>query len=398
MSSLLGVTGNNRRYQSLLEQNGAFMDETDDVFAAQIYCPIVDLEHADLAYEWQFQNDPENEASPAGPAGTMTPFQTALSRQLAGQYVAYFNGLHLKAPETGAVLQFGEDGRSGSAYDYLMNRLEDAATEYFIRLSKGKLPEQYTVEDYLAGSYTHIIPAPKPGKPPKDDLGLHHAGAPVALPPLGDKPMGRPSLGDLVSRPPKGVPYHGLKFPMVDAPGTDKRSWLSWDGARAHISGLDDYILNHRRRMKPCTSFDTLGMDSGENQVFGTPEQDYMHFNEDIPMAIAALKEDFPAEYTQYYSSFAAAAGDEALARRKYLINPMNFIGTEEASDRAAFFRIRVGASDPDTAFTISMALALKLENAGEVVDYALVWDRPHCQADYPEDVCQWIEDICEKV
>lgn len=115
-------------------------------------------------------------------------------------------------------------------------------------------------------------------------------------------------------------------------------------------------------------------------------------------MAIAALKEDFPAEYTQYYSSFAAAAGDEALARRKYLINPMNFIGTEEASDRAAFFRIRVGASDPDTAFTISMALALKLENAGEVVDYALVWDRPHCQADYPEDVCQWIEDICEKV
>lgn len=399
MSSLLGVTGNNRRYQPLLEQNGAFMDETDDVFAAQIYCPIVDLEHADLAYEWQFQNDPENEASPAGPAGTMTPFQAALSRQLAGQYVSYFNSLHLKAPETGAVLQFGEDGRSGSAYDYLMNRLEDAATEYLTRLSGGKLPEQYTVEDYLTGRYTHKIPAPKPDKPPKDDLGLHHAGAPVALPPLGsDKPMGRPSLGDLVSRPPKGVPYKGLKFPMVDAPGTDKRSWLSWDGARAHISGLDDYILNHRRRMKPCTSFDTLGMDSGENQVFGTPEQDYLHFSEDIPAAIAALKEDFPAEYTRYYAAFAAAAGDEALARRKYLINPMNFIGTEEASDHAAFFRIRVGASDADTAFTVSMALALRLENAGEVVDYALVWDRPHCQADYPGDVCQWIEDICEKV
>ena len=136
--------------------------------------------------------------------------------------------------------------------------------------------------------------------PDKDDLGLHHAGAAVMMPPVGEelpggkKPMGPPSLGDLVSRPPKGVPYVGLEFPMADAPGTDKTKWLAWDGEKAHISGLDDYILNHRRRMKPCTSFDTLGMDSGENQEFGTPEQDYMHFNEYIAPAIASLKEQFP--------------------------------------------------------------------------------------------------------
>lgn len=397
MSTLLGVTGDNARYLPLLEQNGAFMDESDSVFAAQIYCPIVDLEHADLAYEWQFQNDKENESSPAGPAGIMTAFQEALSRKLAERYVEYFNVLGLK-DRSGGVLQFGADGRSGSAYDYLMARLEESAADYFSRLSRGELPEQYTVEDYLAGRYTRKIPAPKPGKPPKDELGLHHAGAAVALPPLdGDKPMGPPSLGDLVSRPPKGVPYKGLEFPMVDAPGTDKRSWLSWDGKHAHISGLDDYILHHRRRMKPCTSFDTLGMDSGENQVFGTPEQDYLHFSTDIPAALDALKEEFPAEYARYYPSFAAALGDEALAERKFLLNPMNFIGTEEQGKHAAFFRVRVGASDADTAFTISMALALKLANAGENVDYALVWDRPHCQADYPGEVCRWIEDICEK-
>lgn len=402
MSSLVGVTGNEPCYTPFLEKNGAFMNETDDVYAAQVYCPIVDLDHADIAYEWQFQHDPENEASPAGPAGVMTPFQAALSKKLAAAYVTYFNSLSLTDPATGAALTLNEDGRSGSGYDYLMRLLEDSATDYLTRLNAGELPEKYSVEDYLLGRYTRRIPAPPPASKPgagpkKDDLGLHHAGAAVMMPPLedgipgGKKPMGPPSLGDLVSRPPKGVPYKGLEFPMVDAPGTDKSSWLSWDGKRAHISGLDDYILNHRRRMKPCTSFDTLGMDSGENQEFGTPERDYMHFSEFIAPAIAELKDQFPDEYQRFYAAYAEAIGDEMLAQRRYLVNPMNFDGG------AAHFRIRVGACDADTAFTISMALALKLAAAGKSVDYALVWDRPHCQADYPGEVCDWIERIVKQ-
>ena len=27
---------------------------TDDIFAASVYCPITDLSHADMAYEWIF--------------------------------------------------------------------------------------------------------------------------------------------------------------------------------------------------------------------------------------------------------------------------------------------------------------------------------------------------------
>ena len=41
------------------------------------------------------------------------------------------------------------------------------------------------------------------------------------------------------------------------------------------------------------------------------------------------------------------------------------------------------------------MTLALKLANAGKDTDYALVWDLPHCEADYPGEVCDWIESIC---
>lgn len=402
MSSLVGLTGNDPRYLPFLERNGAFLEETDDVYAAQVYCPIVDLEHADLAYEWQFQNDPENESSHAGPAGKMTPFQAALSKKLAAVYVDYFNSLGLKHPKTGAALTLNKDGRSGSGYDYLMEKLEDSATDFFSRLEAGKLPEKYSAEDYLAGNYTRLVDAPPPepgeGPGPKDDVGLHHAGAAVMMPPAEglpeeEEPKGPPSLGDLVSRPPKGVPYVGLEFPKMEVPGTDKRAWLSWDGKRAGISGLDDYILNHRRRMKPCTSFDTLGMDSGENQEFGTPEQDYMHFNEYISPAIAELREQFPDEYARYHEAYARAVNDEALAERRNLINPMHFVGSSQ-STAANYFRIRVGACDADTAFVISMALALKLSEAGKDVDYALVWDLPHCEADYPGEVCDWIEEI----
>ena len=88
--------------------------------------------------------------------------------------------------------------------------------------------------------------------------------------------------------------------------------------------------------------------------------------------------------------------GDEALARRIYLINPFNYIGTSEKSDDAKYFRIRVGASDADTSLSVNMTLALKLAAAGKPVDYALVWDKPHCEADYPGEVCDWIEKICK--
>ena len=30
--------------------------ERDDVFASVCFCPIIDLEHADMAYEWLFRN------------------------------------------------------------------------------------------------------------------------------------------------------------------------------------------------------------------------------------------------------------------------------------------------------------------------------------------------------
>ena len=320
MSALLGVTGNNSLYNTYLEENGAFMDETDDVYASQIYCPIVDLEHADLAYEWQFHADKVSEGGPGGAGGKLTPFEDALSKRLSDAYIRHFNGLELKHPDSGEILQLGPDGRSGSGYEYLMQQLENSASEYFRRLAADTLTGQDQTPD--------------------------------------------------------------------------DSEWLSWDGKHAHISDLDTYLLSHRRRMKHCTSFDTLNNDSGENQEFGTSEHDFMHFCTAIAPEMDALREEFPDEVTRYFDAFAAADGDSNLNQRKYLINPMNFIGTDEPDSGTVHYRIRVGACDADTAFTVSMTLALRLSEVGKNTDYALVWDRPHCEADYPGECCDWIETI----
>ena len=49
MSALVGATGNHPAYAPLLKAMGA-AEERDDVFASVCFCPITDLEHADMAY------------------------------------------------------------------------------------------------------------------------------------------------------------------------------------------------------------------------------------------------------------------------------------------------------------------------------------------------------------
>ena len=383
MSALLGVTGDHPDYDGYLRANGAFMEESDGVFAAQIYCPIIDLEHADLAYEWCFGADRTCEDSPAGPAETMTPFQEALSNRLSARYVRYINGLGLRNPRTGETLTLAADGRGGTFYDCMMEALNASATDFFRRLDAGVLPLSYTSSEYLRGDYTHEAQVQAGG-------AAHHAGPGVTL-----EEQRRPmSLGEMLSRPPKGVPFHEQKPRTELRRGTDKRGWLTWDGHCAAIAGLDAYVLSHRRRMKPCTAFDKLPMDSGENQLFGSSEQDYAHFSSETGKAIAELKEAFPQEAGRYVSDYDAQKNDGTLAERVRLINPMYYIAADAPNRPAKHYRIRVGAADADTSFSVAMTLALRLQNAGFDTDYALVWDQPHSEADYPGEVLEWIDRI----
>lgn len=65
MSAFLGASGDNPDYDALLDKMGA-AKEKDDIFVAVCYCPISDLSHADMAYEWLYGNYQEGDY-PFGP-------------------------------------------------------------------------------------------------------------------------------------------------------------------------------------------------------------------------------------------------------------------------------------------------------------------------------------------
>lgn len=295
MSALLAVTGDHPDYDPYLRANGAYMEESDAVYAAQIYCPIIDLEHADMAYEWQFGADPENEASYAGPAEIMMPFKKAVSQRLRRMYVEYVNRLGLIHPQTGEKLELGEDGRSGAFYEMTMRRLGDAAR--------------------LCGE----------------------------LPP----------------------------------------------------TNLDDDVLHRRRRMKACTAFDRLDEQSGENELFGNSVQNTAHFSLSVAKAVQSAAEEFPQEAAALAGGWEHCEDEEFQTRLK-LLNPLEYI-RDARGKKASHYRIRVGADDADTAFSVSMTLAVMLQNANlGTVDDALVWRQPHCEADVPGQIQDWIHHIFE--
>ena len=90
MSSLLGATGNNPEYAGMLKAMGA-ADERDDVFASVCYCPIIDLEHADMAYEWLYGQTDSRLA--------LDDTHKTYTKELAELFPEYVNGLDLKKPD-----------------------------------------------------------------------------------------------------------------------------------------------------------------------------------------------------------------------------------------------------------------------------------------------------------
>ena len=92
LSSLLGATGNAKEYEPYLKEVGAY-DERDDIFASAVYCPITNLENADMPYEWIFNGV---NTYHLGPAREMDDNMKAASEALKAAFPAYLNGLKLE--------------------------------------------------------------------------------------------------------------------------------------------------------------------------------------------------------------------------------------------------------------------------------------------------------------
>lgn len=127
LSALMGATGDHPDYEEELNKLGA-AEESDHVFAASCYCPITNLDHADVAYEWEFQGiydfhrkrmkrDEGGRPSFTAIDGEMSELQITASRELAALFPAYVNGLKLR-DEDGSALELDENG-DGSFKQYM---------------------------------------------------------------------------------------------------------------------------------------------------------------------------------------------------------------------------------------------------------------------------------------
>lgn len=127
LSSLLGASGNNKDYEPYLKEIGA-ADAKDDIFAVSAYCPITDLDHADMAYEWLLEGVNNFKRLDMTAMldfnkgrqfveGTMTDSQIKLSKELASDYPSYINSLNLK-DKNGNKLTLDKNG-NGIFKDYI---------------------------------------------------------------------------------------------------------------------------------------------------------------------------------------------------------------------------------------------------------------------------------------
>lgn len=149
MSSLLATTGNSPLYDAYLDEIGAELDQSDEVFASQCYCPIVDLEHADMAYEWMYGAKRICTFGPHTPPRVLSENELLLSEELAGAYPAYVNSLTL-----GVTL--GQDGRSGSYYDALMEQVTESLEVFLDRSARNDKERRALISELdPSGSFIH---------------------------------------------------------------------------------------------------------------------------------------------------------------------------------------------------------------------------------------------------
>ncbi len=121
MSILLAVSGDLDYYESYLKGIGA-AEGSDTIFAAFVFCPITDLENADMAYEWYFGSLEEAYGGKSSPKGAVDP---AISTALSAQYDAYVADLEL-SDEDGSALLIDD----GSYRQYLVGLMNQALNEY----------------------------------------------------------------------------------------------------------------------------------------------------------------------------------------------------------------------------------------------------------------------------
>ena len=347
MSSILGASGNMDEYYPYLYEigaagidlvNGEYVSTIrDDIFASQCFCPITDLNNADLAYAW-FRFD-------AGETSAMTmfsgeivfnTFQTELQNDLAVAFCEYINSLGIKN-EDGEILSFDlkpdgtPDPRSGSYYDQVLENISDALNAC---LAAGNALTGPSGEMNDTASWLRQNPD---GTYAVTDLAGFLNGT------------------DLARN--KDIPGFDTFFATEEG-----NAFGTADEGGVHFSASVAAVLEKNyAKYAALPGFADEDVDAYILQAnrADIQEQAYLMNSTQIMLDVAA--------------------------------------GTQE-SDIARHWRTRNGTADEHTSFTVAYNLCMSALMAGaEDVDYSLVWNMPHGSAEGTSTgtFAEWVHAIC---
>lgn len=227
LSTLIGATGNSSDYELYLKALGA-ADERDDIYASSVYCPITDLDHADMAYEWMFN-------------GVNT----------------YHQGKMMAPPAMGGNGPDGTDGTGGAVPPSVANRPDNAPMEAMTGTEM--TPEQQRVSKDLKAAYPDYI------------NGLRLVDKDGKALTLDENGQG--SFAEYI----KSIYLESAQKALDQGKDLSSKSWLTIKDGKVVDVDLGGYARDVTR-LKAAPAFDALDLSSGENQEFGTASIDKQHF------------------------------------------------------------------------------------------------------------------------
>ncbi|MCR5217469.1 subtype A tannase [Treponema sp.] len=390
-SAILGASGDSELYDPYLEEAGAIMTESDSVTGSMDWCPITNLNVANEAYEWEMGSTRSD----------LSEFEKYLSEELGLAFCSYIDSLELK-DENGNKLTLV------SYQDYLKKTIEDslntfiATTEFpYNPDNKNGMPKP----DMGPGNerpegMPEDMPEGKPGNKPEGKPAEFKGGKPDGMP--KDKPEQKPQTNG--HQPPSFEEKDGIQRKNKSSSGlnlnktfdsiedyiaalNEKTTWVKYDSQtkKASITSIQDFFKYLKPAVKSVGAFDDLNGDQGENILFGYGDGKGVHFDK----YMTALLKD-----TIYYPAYAEDINKKdflgkSLDYRMDLYNPMYFLSSYYngygKSKPAAFWRIRSGICQGDTAISTELMLKLALKNYGpgiKDVDFATVWGLGHTEAE----------------
>jgi predicted secreted protein len=358
-STQLGATGDSADYFPYLKAFGAAGIDvdgkssiSDSVFAISAYCPIQDMGSADLAYEWMFnvlgtraQVSADQkaglivDASGAELVRASNP-DPAGSAALMNKFVAYQAGLALKN-EAGAALT------TDNMLAALQAEIQKSASAYV--------------------------------KAGKSIVAYNAIGSAAANGVAGGS----------------GTLSYKNDFIDVNAAGTvttfSMSNYLKFVAKQARLKAVPAFDqIGQTPALATTATADTTkagatifgNYSGGESNLFGTPAQVYSNFTEyawnanNGGDAVNAKQGDVGLANTGY--TWAGNPQQGYVLNQAKMINALPYVGKTDGI--TTLWRIRVGARDRDTSFTVAYNLsrALKADAKVKEVDFALHWDQGH--------------------